>query len=197
MKQDNNDMPLGLTKLDQFISLYTAGKTAWENAGKILVELIEEDPYAYTYIIERCPMLTPGILQAFERIGRGLMLPSLAMDDSPAARMMKRLPLKEQVRLENEPIPIIVVNPDGEMDTRLLMFKDMTKDQRDQVIDRDRLRTEGEMRARLAESINKAAIVELAATKQQMPWKIRGHKVIINGVEFSRKELASILAQMD
>ncbi len=61
-----------------------------------------------------------------------------------------------------------------------------------QVFASNRLRTEGEQKAYIMQQRSNAAKPIVSK-----PWTIRGSKVIINGVEFTRKELAGIVAQMD
>ena len=71
----------------------------------------------------------------------------------------------------------------------------MTKEQAAQVFAPGRVRTEGEQKAWLMQqrSNNARNISETV----QVPWKIKGSKVIINGVEFTRKQLHVILAEME
>lgn len=183
-------------KIDEFIQAFAEGQAALVRAGKIIVELVDSDPYVYDYIGQTCPSMTPSILRIMEDIGRGKVLPSLAFDNSESARIMRRFPLPMQARLESEPIPLVVRNPDGAMDVRLVKLSDMTKDQRAQAVDKDRLRTEGQQRAMLDEQAAKAAIVEIKATASVMPWTIKNGVAIIGGVRIDRKQMLSILAQM-
>jgi hypothetical protein len=71
----------------------------------------------------------------------------------------------------------------------------MTKDQANQVFANGRLRTEGEQKAWLIQQQSNKSRDIIPA--QETGYKIKGKKVIINGVEFTRRQLASILAQMD
>lgn len=186
-----------IAKIDQFVVAFAEGRAAFERAGKLIVDLVDSDPHAYDYIIERAPSMTPQLIRIFEDIGRGHVLPSLAFDSSPAARLMKRFPLPQQRRLESEPIPLVVRKAGGGTDTRLVKLCDMTKDQQSQAISRDRLRTEGEQRAILDEQLAKAAIIEVKAVAQQMPYRIKSGVVTFSaGAKMDRKQILSILAQM-
>ena len=184
-------------KIQEFLQYFTEGKAALEKAGKIIVELVDSDPYAYSYIEQECPEISPQLLRIFEDIGRGKVLPSLAFDNSRAAQIMRRLPLQQQARLEVEPVPLIVRTVSGELDVRLVKLSDMTKDQLAQAVDKDRLRTEGQQRAMLDEQAAKAAIVDIKATASVVPWTIKGGIVTFReGAKADRKQLAQLLAQL-
>jgi len=179
-------------KIEAFTRLYQEGMDAWRNAGEIIVELVEADSGIYEEIISKCPMLTPSVLATFERIGRGLLYAPLAMDGSPGGKKLQGLPLSQQVKYESEPIPLIVHTENG-TDVLMVKAKDMTRDQASQVFGNGRIRTEGEQKAILIEARSK-----LSPTKAvERPWSVKGNKVLINGVEFTRREIAGILAQMD
>lgn len=184
-------------KIDQFVIAFAEGKAAFEKAGKLIVELVDSDPHAYDYIVERAPSMTPQLIRIFEDIGRGHVLPSLAFDSSPAARLMKRFPLPQQRRLESEAIPLVVRKAGGGTDVRLVKLCDMTKDQQAQAISRDRLRTEGEQRALMDEQLAKAAIIEVKAITQQMPYQVKGGVVVFtSGAKLDRKQVLAILNQL-
>lgn len=179
-------------KINQFISLFKAGVEAWIKAGEVLVDLVENDPHTYDYIIRQCPQLNAGILGRFEQMGRKTLHPQLLLTASPGFAKLTKLPFSMQERYIEEPIPMIVHTDDG-TDVLLVKAKDMTKEQAAQVFAPGRLRTEGEQKAWMMQQKSNAA---RPATISK-PWSIRGNKIIINGIEFTRKELTAILAQMD
>jgi hypothetical protein len=181
-------------QIDQFIALFKEGVEAWIKAGEILVHMVEEDPYIYDYIIAQCPTLNAGILGRFEQMGRKTLHPQLLLTASPGFAKLQKLPYSMQERYIEEPVPIIVHTDEG-TDVLLVKAKDMTKEQASQVFAPGRIRTEGEQKAWLMQQrSNNARNVTEAA---QVPWKIKGGKVIINGVEFTRKQLHVILAEME
>lgn len=179
-------------KINQFIALFRDGVNAWIKAGEILVELVEADPHTYDYIIQQCPQLNAGILGRFEQMGRKTLHPQLLLTASPGFAKLTRLPFSMQERYISEPIPLIVHTAEG-TDVLLVKAKDMTKEQANQVFAPGRLRTEGEQKALLMQQQSNAA----RPVTTSKPWSIRGSKIIINGLEFTRKELTAILAQMD
>ena len=181
-------------KIDSFIGYFREGVQAWIKAGEMLVEMVEEDPYVYDYIINQCPTLNAGILGRFEQMGRKTLHPQLLLTASPGFAKLQKLPFSMQERYIDEPVPMIVHTEAG-TDVLLVKAKDMTKEQAAQVFAPGRVRTEGEQKAWLMQHRSEKAIRKEETVKT--PWKIRGHKVIINGVEFTRKEIAGILAQME
>jgi hypothetical protein len=184
-------------KIKEFIATFAQGKAAWQKCGEIMVELVDADPYVYNYIEQECQAMTPQLLRMFEDIGRGKVLPSLAFDNSEPAKIMRRFPLPMQARLECEPIPLVVRKDDGKLDVRLVKLTDMTKDQRAQAIDKDRLRTEGQQRALLDEQSSRAAIIDIKAKAVQQAYVVKnGTVTFAAGSSFTRKHLANILAQL-
>ena len=184
-------------KIKEFVSAFAEGKAAFEKCGKIIVELVDADPYVYNYIEQKCAAMTPAVLRMFEDIGRGKVLPSLAFDNSEPAKIMRRFPLPMQARLEVEPIPLVVRKPNGALDVRLVKLTDMTKDQRQQAIDKDRLRTEGQQRSMLDEQAARAAVIDIKAKAVASAYSIKGGAVTFAaGTTLTRKQLASILAQL-
>lgn len=180
-------------KISQFLELYQQGTDCFVRAGEIIVELIDADPHCFSYILEKCPLLTPAILQTFERIGRGQILPSLAMDNSFGGVRLKMCALSVQRRFETEPIPLLVRKPDGETDVMLFRYKDLTRTQAFQAIVDGRVATIDEQLARMIHVESKKALPPVPAC----PWKIEGdHVEFVQGACCTAGELATILAQL-
>ncbi len=186
-------MPDFNDKIDRFLSLFQAGVDAWMSAGELIVELVENDPHAYDYIIERCPTMNSGILGRFEQMGRKLLHPQLMMSNAPGLAKLKRLPFSVQERFITESIPLVVHTENG-TDVLLVQAKDLTKEQAQQVFSNTGLRTMGEQKARLIQQRSNA--VAPSASTSAMPYVIKGGKAIIGGVEFSQRELLMIAGQL-
>jgi len=181
-------------KIEELISLFTVGIDTWKKAGEILVELVEADSGVYEEIISKCPMITPNALANFERMGRGLLYPPLAMDGSPGGKKLQALPLSQQVKYESEPIPLIVHTENG-TDVLMVRAKDMTRDQAAQVFGKGRIRTEGEQKALLIEMRSKAT--PSRPSENIAAWKIRNGRVeFVTGATLSAGELATIITQL-
>jgi hypothetical protein len=181
--------------IKRFAELYVKGVEAWIEAGTVLCELVDADPHVYDYILKDCPNLNAGILERFEQMGRKTLHPQLLLNNSIGYSRLQKLPYSLQERYLDEPIPLVVHTESGETDILLVKAREMTKDQANQVFANGRLRTEGEQKAWLIQQQSNKSRDIIPA--QETGYKIKGKKVIINGVEFTRRQLASILAQMD
>ena len=181
-------------QIDAFITHFRRGVEEWITAGEILVQMVEQDPYVYDYIIQQCPQINAGILGRFEQMGRKTLHPQLLFNNSAGYSKLQKLPYSLQERYIDEPIPLVVHTENG-TDVLLVKAREMTKEQANQAFGTGRIRTEGEQKAYLIQQESNAA--RNVTPAMQTPWKIKGAKVEINGVLFTRKELAGILAQMD
>jgi hypothetical protein len=186
-----------IINLDQevksFVAAYQSGMNAWEEAGRIIVRIVDHDPHAVDDIIAQCPALTPTIIGVFERIGRGQLLPSLAMDSSIGASKLRELPLSLQRRYEQEPIPLII-NTNNGTEVLLVDAKNMTREQVKQVFGKGRIRSEGEQKAFLVQQSSNNA---KPCAQGKPAWTVRGGRVIFEaGTTLTAGELATILAQI-
>jgi hypothetical protein len=129
-------------QIDAFITHFRRGVEEWITAGEILVQMVEQDPYVYDYIIQQCPQINAGILGRFEQMGRKTLHPQLLLTASPGFAKLQKLPFSLQERYIEEPVPVIVHTADG-TDVLLVKAKDMTKEQAAQVFAPGRIRTEG------------------------------------------------------
>ena len=181
-------------KIENFITLFRQGVEAWIKAGEVLVELVDEDPHAYDYIIQKNPQLNAGVLGRFEQMGRKTLHPQLLLTASPGFTRLQKLPYSLQERFIEEPIPLIVHAEDG-LDVLLVKARDLTKEQASQVFSTDRIRTEGEQRAWLMQQRSNAA--RPANSASTPPWVIRSGRVQFNqGASLSAGELAMIISQL-
>ena len=175
-----------------FISAYKAGMNAWERAGKIIVKIMDHDPRLIDKIIATCPSVTHSMIHIFERIGRGLLLPALAMDSSAGASKLRDLPISLQRRYECEPVPLLI-NTETGTDTLLVDVKNMTRGQARQVFAKGRIRSEGEQRAWLVEQQSKSITI----TQTVPSWRIKNGRVVFEkGATLSAGELATIITQI-
>jgi hypothetical protein len=181
-------------RIQAFLAAFQAGVDAWIEAGKILVELVDEDPHVYNYIQQECPAMTPDILGKFESIGRGVILPTLAMDASPGSKQLQRLPLSVQERFQKEPIPVIIqADDDDSTDVLLIKYQDLTPQQAKQVFRNGRLATEGEQRAWIEDYKLKNAKPRKC---NETPWRLTKDGLVVGDISFSAKQLAGFLAQL-
>lgn len=180
-------------KIEQFIEFYKQGVNSWIEAGKIIVELVEADPYVFDYIIEQCPHINAGVLGRFEQMGRGIIHPHLLLTNSPGNKALSRMPMSVQQRYLSEPIPLIV-QTDAGTDVLLVKAKDLTKNQASQVFATGRVRTEGEQKAWL---IEKRSMAAKPCGTNVPAWKIKNGRVeFIRDATLTAGELATIMTQL-
>jgi hypothetical protein len=181
-------------EVNKFIEAYQRGMNAWEDAGKIIVAIVDADPHAVDDIVRLCPSLTPSIIHVFERIGRGLLLPALAMDTSAGASKLRDLPISMQRRYEVEPVPLVIETDKG-TDILLVDVKNLTRDQARQVFAKGRIRSDGEQKAFLVEQQSVAR--RLTKTTEIPAWRIKNGRVVFEkGATLSAGELATIITQI-
>lgn len=182
-------------KIAQFVKLFKDGVDAWIKAGEILVELVEDDPHAYDYIIQQAPSLNASILGRFEQMGRKSLHPQLLLSASPGFARLQKLPYSMQERFIEEPIPLIIHTDNG-TDVLLVKAKDLTKDQATQVFSANRLRTEGEQKAWLIQQRSNS----VRTVGDVSPWRLTGDSLIVRTssgeVRFPRSQLAAFVAQL-
>lgn len=180
-------------KIDQFITLIQRGVDAWVEAGKILVEMVEDDPMVFDAIIRKAPHINAGVLGKFEQMGRGILHPNLLLSFTPGHEKLAKLPLSMQTRYLEEPIPLLVETENG-TDVLLVKAKDMTAEQARQVFASNRLRTEGEQKAWLIDRRSKEA---KPVGGNVSAWRIKGGRVEFTaGATLSAGELATIITQL-
>jgi hypothetical protein len=183
------------SRITAFIDLFKVGVDSWIKAGEILVELVEEDPHSYDYIIQQCPQLNAGILGRFEQMGRKSLHPQLLLTSSPGFARLQKLPYSLQERFIEEPIALIVHTEQG-TDVLLVKAKDLTKEQAAQVFAPNRLRTEGEQKAWMIQQQSNAARSS-PTNNTAAAWRIKGGRVEFTaGASLSAGELATIITQL-
>jgi hypothetical protein len=181
-------------KIAQFIELYQQGMAAWIAAGKILVEMIDEDCYVYTYIIDQCPMLNASVLGKLEQVGRGILHPRMLLTNRPGMTALSRLPLSIQERFLEEPVVLMVDARAGDYEPMSVYVRDMTQKQSQQVFACDRIRTPDEQLAWLAEERVRIA---KNVTPKTVPFVIIGNRVqFLEGATLTASEITEILARL-
>lgn len=95
-------------KIDQFIGKVALGKTFFEDAAKLLVTMIDEEPDVCERIVatKRADWLTKDVLDTFEAIGRKqLVVDAIFLPKHVLARLIA-LPTSEQSLIATKPIRV-------------------------------------------------------------------------------------------
>lgn len=176
--------------LELFVNAVNRGVAAFEEAGQILVALIDANPKAKEEILDSCPNVTEDMLDTFERIGRKQLFYQLAIHDGPGVKALCRCAYSEQVKHFHEPIPLLIT--DGKnVETLNVGVHALTTDQARQAFGSHRVRTLGEQRAWLESQKKKAVVVDIVS-----PYSIHRGKITFNQpCTLSVSELARLLSE--
>ncbi len=174
--------------IEEFGNLVQAGMDAWTKAGKMLVEMLEDDPNIRARIIEEIPMMTLDALARFEQIGRGVLHPRLMVANNQGLARLRSLPYAEQVRCLNE--PIAVLTPSG--DELMVRAENMSAAQIRQVFTKDGCRDLGAQKNWIESRKN-----PLHRKSEKADYKVSGNKVtFFADTQLTRKQLAHILEEL-
>lgn len=189
-------MKLTESKIKQFGDLLSQIGAGIIAAGKLVVEIVEENPDGKRQLAERYPQISMSFLNQLEAVGRGQMHPKLALAANPGYVKLRKLPISEQVRYVEEPLEL-VVEKDGEFDILLVKASDMTPDQAKQVFADDHVRSQGAQRAYL-EDMKQKALTAKRAEPLVEPFRIcgKGKVEFRAGVVMDLHELAALVARM-
>jgi hypothetical protein len=169
-----------------------AGIESWIKAGKLLVELVGQDPDVYAKIIAKNPHINAGVLGRFEQMGRGMLHPQLLLAHTPGLNKLAAMPYSVQQKYVEEPIPVIVETGAG-TDVLLIKAREMTAGQAAQAFASNRLRTEGEQKAWLLDQRQRRAV----PVSNTSPWRIKNGKVEFRaGATLTASELCAIISQL-
>lgn len=96
-------------KIDRFISKIEMGKSFFEDAAAMLVQMIDEEPGICERIVDsrRVNWLTQDVLHTFEAIGRKQLAVEAMFLPKHILNRMLSLPVEEQARLTAEPVRVI------------------------------------------------------------------------------------------
>lgn len=185
-----------LQKADQRLSAFydalQRGKEALEEAGKILVALIDEDASVKERIMEEHMEITEDVLETFERIGRRQLYYRLCLLEAPGIRALKRCPYSEQVKYADEPIPMLLLNGKDSSDHLNVSVHALNPEQARQVFGAHRIRTLAEQRAWLENQRSKPRPIE-----KREPYTIgRGRITFHEPVTLSASDMARLLAEI-
>jgi hypothetical protein len=174
-------------KHEQIANLIRQGIECWTQAGEVLCEILDAGESLSS--ISEAAEIPYNVLCQLERIGRKQVIPQLLLSEFPAARAIERLPYSEQVRLQADPVEIVVSGGD------VLKVKpsEMTRHQVKQAFASDHCRTLSEQKAWLVDQTPAPV-----ASKEIASYRIRGNKVFFPApCEMTRSTLARIIAEMD
>lgn len=176
-------------------ALITQGIANWVEAGKLLVQFVEEYPDAYASLIAGEPRLTPDFLGNLEALGRGTLHPDLLYLKGPGPNKARLLPYSEQVRVLSQLVEVVVDTPAG-TDILLVDIRAMSPKQAQQVFADGHMRTRGEQQAwRMARKAEEPPALP-PAMEEPFYRVVRGEIHITRPVKLGTAELAMLITQL-
>jgi hypothetical protein len=158
-------------------------------AGKLLVEILEEEPKGKRLIQAKYPGISAPMLNQLEALGRGQLHPALALSGSPGYIRLRGLPMSDQERYLEESVELLV-EAGEDYDVLLVKVSDLTPKQAAQVFAPDHVRAQGAQRAYLEDQKQKATLAHRCEELPE-PYKVHrdGSIEFRAGTRIKRKEL--------
>lgn len=121
--------------IEAFGALFLNVRQSLKNAANLFTAIVDRaDGEGYTMVMKRFPDLTRRTLERLEAIGRGRILPSLALDASYGAGCLSRLPVRLQKKYDETPVPVVKKIADG-MITEFKPVRELSVNECRQVFD--------------------------------------------------------------
>lgn len=186
MKPQKNDQ-----QLNSFYDALQRGKDALEDAGRILVSLIDEDVSVKERIMAEHPEITEDVIETFERIGRKQLYYKLCLLEAPGIRALKRCPYSEQVQYSTDPIPMLLLNG-RESDHLTVAVHALNPEQVKQVFGGHRIRSLAEQRAWIENQKSKPRPLD-----KREPYTLgKGRITFHEPVTLSASDMARLLSEI-
>lgn len=175
------------TDVERFIAAVQKGIDGFIEAGAIAAKA---DTGFVDAVCDANPDFTPDFVQRFVEVGLRRLHPRLLIAEGPGPRRLRKLDYATQEKYVKDPLPLVLA--DGKI--LHIDVRNLQPIQADQIFNGDHIRSEGEQRAWQEERKLKQP-----TKKAQADYKINRSKgtVVINGIEFSRRKLAQILAELE
>lgn len=180
------------TRLSDFHTALLRGQEALQEAGRILVSLLDEDISWKRRIREAHPEITEDMLETFERIGRKQLYYKLCLLEGPGVRALRRCPYSEQVKYAAEPVEMLLASAEDASDHLKVSIESLNLDQAKQVFASGRIRTLAEQRSFLDQQQRKPQV--LAKPKGYTLGK--GCVTFHEPVKLTAQDLARLLAEI-
>lgn len=179
--------------VQEFYRHVSAGIEHWLEAGRIVATQLETDPGWADEVHEKHPEISIETIYAFDRIGRGTLLPQLLISDSAGYKFLRRQPLKLQEKCLRQGVDVLTYNNDR-WTTLKVDPANLTPRQCRQVFNGNAVRSEAAQRAWI-ESQN---VRTIPRSNAGLPYRIvRRELVIMEPCKLSASELARILSEME
>jgi len=186
-------------KTNRFLKHVRDGIEEWTKAGKLLVDLVDENPNAYDDILEAADgQITRAHLAKFEAIGRGGLEPRLLLNGSVGYAKLQNVPLSEQQKALRDGVKLYEPTSDGNITHRIVRPEDLNPFEASQVFaPGGSIRTPEEQASYLRKRESRKNADAAPATKAGPSYRIiKGKLVVTNACTLTPTEVSSILQEM-
>ena len=178
----------------EIASLIVQGIESWIQAGKLLVEALDNGSTLNELADESG--VSKDILSRFEQVGRNALYPKLLASTSPGANALKICGYSEQKEFCENPVTLVVCK-NGTFDNLLVNVDALTSHQAKQVFTRGHVRSEAEQRAYLEDVAEVERKKKINEIEDSAGYIIKGNKVMFKkNVTISKDELIKILGKV-
>jgi len=182
------------TNASKISTLIMAGIEAWLEAGRLLVETLDNG--ATLNEVAQESGVSKDILSRFEQIGRNALYPKLLASTSAGARALSSCPYSEQKHYVENAVEVLVMR-DGQPDTLKVALDDLTTDQVKQVFNRGRIRDLAAQRAYLEDKLERDRMSKVAEIEDGAGYVLKGKQVVFKkGCAMNKDDLIQILGRM-
>lgn len=158
--------------------------------GRRLVEIADNVPNGLVRLRERLPYLSPYAINTILKIGRGAILDSLALSESPGVAALRKCDIADQKRYVSETVQVLI-RENGTTTHLCVSVFDLTKPQADQVFGRGLIRSLEQQRQWLE---SRAPKIKNVAIDQ--PYSVRRGKIVFHSpCELTLHQLMMLVAQ--
>ena len=119
-------------------NLFLQGMAAWVSSGQILSKCLTQSLKVRQMIKAQYPVMTDRVIDLLVRLGTQQVHPQTVTLYGSCFQTVGHLPYDDQVRVvvNNEPVPVVMVNASGSMRVRSMRVREMKRDQLRQVFKR-------------------------------------------------------------
>jgi hypothetical protein len=177
------------TYIENIFEAFRRGIAGFTEAGKMVMDAVDNDSEAYSKIHKAHPELSFEVLEVLEKIGRGVIEPSLLFDTSPGARALIGCPIGDQRKYTKEPVLVISIE-DGKQVQRMKPLPDLTQKEVRRAFNGPKIRTPDEQIDFIARD-EKPHVISAPAVRYQILCNC--NVLVLEKTEFTLVQLEEVL----
>lgn len=147
----SNEQPDVLLKLETLLealgAVWMQTARSLRDAGQIVCQIVDMCENGLQVIQQRYPDISRNTLARLEAVGRGRLLPELALDPSYGAGRLSVLSIEQQRHWAGRQLSVVKRGPEGETMVELKSVQQLSVSEANRVIASDHVRSESEQLA--------------------------------------------------